>query len=71
MKRPPVKGAGRDDVGSVPASVKGGIRPHVRNRLGSLARECIRSAERGEMVGASLSLLSVLADMGVKSGAAA
>ncbi len=70
MKRPPVKGAGRDDVGSVPASVRGqgGMRPHVRERLGVLARECVRSAERGEQAGAALALLSVLYDLGVRSG---
>lgn len=63
----PRDGSGGGNAGGVPKSV----RPHVRARFAVLARECIRSAERGEMVGASLSLLSVLADMGVKSGAAA
>ncbi|MPY67807.1 hypothetical protein F8S09_14135 [Deinococcus sp. SDU3-2] len=70
MKRPPVRGAARDDVGSVPASVRNssGMRPHVRSRLGSLARECVRSAEAGELTGAALALLSALSDLGVRSG---
>jgi hypothetical protein len=69
LKRPPVKGA-REDVGSAPASVStsGGMRPHVRARLGSLARTCVRSAEAGELTGAALALLSALADLGVRSG---
>ncbi|SEJ70048.1 hypothetical protein SAMN04488058_1153 [Deinococcus reticulitermitis] len=69
MKRPPVKGA-REDVGSVPANVRNssGMRPHVRARLGFLARECVRSAEAREKTGAALALLSALADLGVRSG---
>lgn len=68
MKRPPVEGAGRDDVSSVPASVPGsGMRPHVRERFSLLARECVQSAERGELAGSAL-LLSGLYDLGVRLG---
>ena len=69
MKRPPVKGA-REDVGSVPASVAG-VRPHVRERFRVLAAECVRSAEAGELTGAALALLSVLAEKAVRGGVSA
>lgn len=64
-------GGGRGDAGNVPASVTGEVRPHVRARLGRLAAECVRSAERGEQAGAALALLAVLSGMGIKGGVTA
>lgn len=67
----PEQTAGRGDAGNVPASVAAGVSPHVRDRFRVLALECVRSAERGEMVGASLALLSVLADKAIRGGVSA
>ena len=59
---------GRGDAGNVPASVAAGVRPHVGERLGILARHCVRSAECGEKAGAALQILSALAELGIKAG---
>lgn len=71
MTRPPLTGAGRDDVSSVPDAVQDGgqgMRPHVRERLRGLAVHCVQSAEAGELAGAALLILCGLYDLGVKAG---
>ena len=63
MKGPRDTGAGRDDVGSVPASVNAparGMRPRVRRQLEQLRQYAQDTAERGDLVGAALAVLTRL-----------
>lgn len=68
MKAPTQSRGGWDDVGSVPASVlaEKGVSLPVRRRFAGLARHCVEAAERVEMAGAALSLLSSFAVLGVR-----